>query len=95
MTIEIKEVLSFADLKQFVKFPYKLYKGSKYWVPPLFFDEMNTLRRDKNPAFEFCETKYWLAFKDGKIAGRIAGILNQKYIEDWNDKYMRFGLRPG
>ena len=91
MGIEIKEVLDKAALKQFIKFPYKLYKGNKYWVPPLFFDEMNTLSKDKNPAFEFCEAKYWLAFKDGKIAGRIAAILNQKYIEKWNDKYLRFG----
>jgi hypothetical protein len=91
MSFEIKEVLDNTSLKQFIKFPYDLYKGNKYWVPPLFYDEMNTLRKDKNPAFEFCKAKYWLAFKDGKIAGRIAAILNQKYINKWNDKYLRFG----
>ena len=91
MSIEIKEVSGRGDLKKFINFPYNLYEGNKYWVPPLFFDEINTLRRDKNPAFEFCEAKYWLAFRDGKIAGRIAGIINQKYIEKWNNKYLRFG----
>ncbi len=91
MNIEIKEVSGRGDLKKFVKFPYKLYAGNKYWVPPLFFDEMNTLRRDKNPAFEFCESKYWLAYRNGKIVGRIAGIINQKYIDKWHNKYLRFG----
>ena len=89
--IEIKEVSGRGDLKKFVKFPYKLYAGNKYWVPPLFFDEMNTLRRDKNPAFEFCESKYWLAYRNGKNVGRIAGIINKKYIEKWHNKYLRFG----
>jgi len=87
----MKEVASRRDMKKFISFPYKLYSGSKYWVPPLRFDEMNTLRRDKNPAFDFCDVKYWLAYKDGKIAGRIAGIINRRYIEKWKNKYARFG----
>ena len=91
MGITIKEVGSRRDMKKFISFPYKLYSGSKYWVPPLRFDEMNTLRRDKNPAFDFCDVKYWLAYKDGKIAGRIAGIINRRYIEKWKNKYARFG----
>lgn len=91
MEIAIKEVASSRDMKKFISFPYKLYAGSKYWVPPLRFDEMNTLRKDKNPAFDFCEAKYWLAHKDGKIAGRIAGIINTRYIEKWKNKYARFG----
>jgi len=91
MGIEIKEVLGRGDLKKFVKFPCKLYEGNKYWVPPLLFDEMNTLRSDKNPAFEFCEAKYWLAYRNGEIAGRIAAIINQKYVEKWGNKYLRFG----
>ncbi|HCK99268.1 MAG TPA: hypothetical protein DHW42_04080 [Candidatus Marinimicrobia bacterium] len=91
MDIAIKKVENRRDLKKFISFPYKLYAGNKYWVPPLRFDEMNTLRRDKNPAFEFCEVKYWLAYKDGKIAGRIAGIINWRYIEKWQNRYARFG----
>jgi len=91
MDVIIKEVTGRRDLKKFVSFPYKLYAGSKYWVPPLRFDEMNNLRKDKNPAFDFCEAKYWLAYKDGKIVGRIAGIINRRYIERWKNKYARFG----
>lgn len=55
--VEIKEVKSRRDLKKFIYFPYELYAGNKYWVPPLVLDEMNTLREDKNPAFEYCEAK--------------------------------------
>jgi hypothetical protein len=89
--IQIKEVKTKKDLKKFIKFPYGIYSKSPYWVPPLLFDEMNTLRPDKNPAFEYCEAKYWLAYKDGKIAGRIAGIISHKYIEKWGSKNARFG----
>lgn len=89
--VEIKEVKSRRDLKKFIYFPYKLYAGNKYWVPPLVLDEMNTLRQDKNPAFEYCEAKYWLALKDGEVVGRIAGIINHKYIEKWGQRNARFG----
>ncbi|MCD6115931.1 hypothetical protein J7K93_02860 [bacterium] len=91
MELQIKEVQNKKDLKKFISFPYDLYKGNKYWVPPLRFDEMNTLDWNKNPAFDFCEAKYWLAYRDGKIVGRIAGIINNKYIEKWGNKYARFG----
>jgi len=89
--IVIKKVENRRDLKKFISFPYKLYAGNKYRVPPLRFDEMNTLRRDKNPAFEFCEVKYWLAYRDKKIVGRIAGIINWRYVEKWQNRYARFG----
>ena len=58
MSIIIKEVETNADLKKFIQFPFKIYKDTPYWVPPLIFDEMKTLRRDKNPAFDFCESAY-------------------------------------
>jgi hypothetical protein len=91
MDIEIKTVSSKKDLKKFLLFPYKLYAKSKYWVPPLRFDEMNVLRQDKNPAFDHCEAKYWLAIKNNKVVGRIAGIIVKPYIEKWKNKYARFG----
>ena len=90
MAIQIKEVQTKKDLKNFVLFPYKLYKKNKYWIPHLIKDELETLMSDKNPAFEYCEAKYWLALKDNKIVGRIAGIINHKYIEKWNKKYAGF-----
>ena len=91
MSIVIKEVTTRRDLKNFIGFPYRLYKGNPFFVPPLRFDEEATLRQDKNPAFEYCESKYWLAYKDERIVGRIAGILNRAYIDKWKNKYLRFG----
>ena len=91
MDVQIKEVTTLKELKSFIHFPFDLYRGNPYWVPTLTFDELNTLRKDKNPAFEHCEARYWLAYRQGKIVGRIAAILNRKHIEKWNQPYMRFG----
>ena len=91
MSVIIKEVSSKNDLKKFVQFQYDLYKDNKYWIPPLKRDEITDLSKDKNPAFDFCESKMWLAYKDGKIVGRIAGIINRHYIEKWKDNSARFG----
>lgn len=91
MSIVIKEVFDKKQLNAFIEFPLRLYKGNPYFVPPLHFDDAGTLRKDKNPAFDYCEARYWLAYRDNKIVGRIAGILNKAYIEKWKNKYMRFG----
>lgn len=91
MSIKLKEITSKRDLKKFVNFQFQLYENNKYWVPPLKKEELFLLNRDKNPAFDFCETKYWLAYKDEKIVGRIAGIINYKFNEKFNKKIMRFG----
>ncbi|WP_298390498.1 hypothetical protein [Hydrotalea sp.] len=91
MSIVIKEVTDKKQLKAFIGFPYRLYKNHRFYVPPLRFDEKATLQKEVNPAFDYCEARYWLAYKDDKIAGRIAGIINKAYIEKWNNQYMRFG----
>lgn len=91
MDVEIRPVTGTKALKQFVSFPYSLYAGNLFWVPPLRTEELQTFRWDKNPAFEFCEARYWLAFGDGKVVGRIAGILNNAYNETWGNKTLRFG----
>jgi len=90
MPVELREVRTNKDLKKFVKFPHKLYKNHKYWVPPIIKSDIDSLRRDKNPAFDHCEAKYVLAYKDGKLAGRIAGIINYRFIEKWKKKNARF-----
>lgn len=90
-TIVVKEVASKSDLRKFIAFPDKLYKGNKYRVPQLHMYERAALISEKNPASEFCEAKYWLAYKENKIVGRIAGIINHKSNEIWNEKHMRFG----
>ena len=91
MSITSKEVITKKELKDFIGFPYQLYKNNPYYVPPLRFDEEATLRKDKNPAFDYCEAKYWLAFKEGRIVGRVAAIINWAFIEKWKSKYVRFG----
>jgi len=91
MQIKIKEVSSRRDLINFIKFPIRLYDGSPYYVPALIFDEINTLDPKRNAAFQNCRAKYWLAYGDGKIVGRVAAILNTKHIEKWKQAYVRFG----
>ncbi|MCE5255849.1 MAG: N-acetyltransferase [Spirochaetaceae bacterium] len=91
MAIEIRQVRTRAQLKAFIKFPLSIYGKDPNYVPAFVFDDLNTLRKDKNAAFEFCEAEYWTAWKDGKMAGRIAGIINHRYIEKWGHKYARFG----
>lgn len=89
--MQIIEINSKKDLKKFAKFPIKFYKGNKYYVPPILMDEIGTFLPEKNPAFDYCRAKFWLVIDDGKIVGRIAGIINDRYIEKWKNKYARFG----
>jgi ribosomal protein S18 acetylase RimI-like enzyme len=91
MTITITEIHTLDLLKQFVNFPYQLYENCPYWVPSIRSNVLNTLHWKKNPAFAYCKAKYWLAYKDGKIAGRIAGILNPRFEERFQRRYARFG----
>ena len=91
MSVEIRKVESKKDLKTFVDFHYDLYEGNAYDVPTLFSDDMATLSRDKNAAFEFCEAEYYLAYKDGKLVGRVAAIINNKANKRWGRKTCRFG----
>ncbi len=90
MSVVVKEVLMKKELKKWVEFPNKLYKGNKYYVPFLFNDEVETFSKKINPAYDFCETKLFLAYEDGKIVGRIAGLINHAYNEKWNKKAIRF-----
>lgn len=89
--VTIKEAKTKKEMKAFIMFPFELYKNDKNWVPPLIFDEWNTLSREKNPSFEFCEAAYLLAYKEGKVVGRIAAIINHKANETWSDFRTRFG----
>lgn len=90
-SVQIKKVETKKDLKAFIEFHYDLYEGNKYDVPNLFSDDLNTLSKDKNAAFDFCEADYFLAYLDGKIVGRVAAIINHKANERWKRKDVRFG----
>ena len=91
MTVKIKKVETKKDLRAFIEFHYDLYKDSPYDVPSLYRDEVNTLSKDKNAAFDFCEAEYYLAYKDDKLVGRVAAIVNHRANERWNTKNVRFG----
>ena len=92
MGVVIKEVTSKKELKKFVKFNIDLYKDNPYHIPGLIEEEMVTLDKKKNPAFEVCDAVYFLAYKDGKIAGRIAGMINRRSNEVWDQQRARFGF---
>lgn len=89
--ITIKAVETSQDLKDFISFPFNLYRNNPYYVPPLKTDQVTTLTKDQNPAFAHCDSKYWLAYKKNQVVGRIAGIINQAFIDKWDKKYARFG----
>lgn len=91
MAVEIRKVETKKDLKTFIDFHYDLYAGSPYDVPNLYIDERNTLDKKRNAAFDFCRAEYFLAYKDGKVAGRVAAIINNRVNKHWNRKDVRFG----
>ena len=89
--IEIRKVTNKKELDAFIQFHYDLYRGNEYDAPNLYADEKHTLSKDKNAAFEFCEAEYFLAYKDGKVVGRIAGIINHRANDRWERNSVRFG----
>ncbi|MBQ7090561.1 MAG: hypothetical protein IJN82_05525 [Clostridia bacterium] len=90
MNVVIKEVATKKDLKQWIEFPNRLYRDNPYYVPFLASDEAETFSPEKNPAYAFCETKLFLAYRDGRIVGRIAGLINRAYNKKWNKNAIRF-----
>lgn len=80
------------ELRDFTRFHINLYKDNPYFVPPLVIDDIDTLSPSKNPAFEFCEADYFMAYRDGKPVGRIAAIINRQVNESSGQKAARFGF---
>lgn len=91
MAIIIKKVSSKKELKTFIRFNYELYKGNPYSVPDLYDDMLNTFNPKKNAAFEFCEADYFLAYKNDRVVGRVAAIINHRANDTWQKKEVRFG----
>ncbi len=93
MSIEIREIAPVkAELEKYVKFGIDHYKGNSYFVPPLILDEVETLTPAKNPAFDYCKAKSWMAYRDGKPVGRITGIINTVVNERTGSKDVRFSF---
>ena len=91
MTLQIKKVSTRKELKVFVRFANKMYKGNKYYVPAMPMDELNTLDPAKNAAYEFSEAELYLAYKGKEVVGRVAAIINHKANDAWKVKQVRFG----
>ena len=89
--VTLKEAVSKAELKAFVKFPFSLYKASEYWVPPIIADELETFDKTKNPAFQNAEARFFLAYKNEKMVGRVVAIINHLEVDQQQIKKMRFG----
>ena len=89
--ITIKEAKTKSELTKYIKFPFSLYKNNKYWVPPIIADELETFDKVKNPAFENAEAYFYLAYRDNKIVGRIAAIINWSEVNDQQKSKVRFG----
>lgn len=91
--VEIKQITpTRKELRDFTRFHIDLYKDNPYFVPPLVIDDIDTLSPAKNPAFEFCEADYFMAYRDGKPVGRIAAIINHQVNEGAGEKAARFGF---
>ena len=88
--IVIKEVKTKKDMKAFIKFADDLYKDNEYYVPQLHSDIRDTFDREKNGAYEYCDSLMIIAYKDDKIAGRLVGIINYKYNEKVGENHLRF-----
>ncbi len=89
--ITVKKIHSKKDLKTFVKFPFELYKNSPYWVPPIISQEVKTFDKNENPIFKDAEAHFFLAYKDQKVGGRIAAIINWLEVNKQKLRKMRFG----
>ena len=91
MAILIKAVTSRKDLKIFARFANNLYKGNRFYVPSMPWDDLNTFDKKKNGAFEFCEAGFYLAYRGSEVVGRVAAIVNSKANEAWKVRQVRFG----
>lgn len=89
--ITIKPAITKSELRQFVKFPFSLYKDNPYWVPPIIKGELTGFDKTKNPAFKNAEAHFFLALKNNTIVGRIAAIINWAEVKNQGLKKMRFG----
>ena len=89
--IEVIKVESKKNVKDFVMFPFELYKDCEYWVPPIINEEIDAMDNNINPVFKNAEAEFYLAYKDNKIVGRIAAIVNWVEIEEQKKNKLRFG----
>jgi hypothetical protein len=90
--IIVKPVTTKTELNQFIKFPWKIYKGDGHWVPPLLMEQKTLLSKQKNPFFKDADAEYYLAYRNGEIVGRIAAIRNEIHLKYHKDDAGQFGF---
>jgi hypothetical protein len=90
--VTVKSVTNKSELNQFIKFPWQIYKDDKYWVPPLLMEQKTLLNKQKNPFFKDAQAEYFLAYRNGKVVGRIAAIKNDIHLKYHNDSSGQFGF---
>ena len=88
--VEVREVRTKGELRKFVNYVNVLYKDVPQFIPAMYGDDLDDWNPKKNPAFDYCEAKCFLAYRDGKIVGRIGAILSRAANEKWHTKRMRF-----
>lgn len=91
MDLIFKEIITHRDWREFIEFPKKLFKNNPHYIPSLDSDEHDSLYREKNPAYQYCDAKFWLAMRNGEAVGRVGAIINNRANEKWNEKFVRFG----
>lgn len=89
MPFTIQEVSNKKDIHSFVNLPFFIYKGNKFWAPPIKKDEAKSLSPETNPAWDFCRAKFWIVLRNGECVGRIGAIINNKYYEKTGETYGR------
>ncbi|MGB5289380.1 MAG: hypothetical protein WBN42_12910 [Ignavibacteriaceae bacterium] len=90
--VNVKSVTNKSELNQFVKFPWKIYKGDQHWIPPLLMEQKTLLNKQKNPFFRDAQAEYFIAYRNGEAVGRIAAIKNDIHLKYHNDSSGQFGF---
>lgn len=90
--ITVKEIYTKKEIKEFVKFPFQIFKNNPYWIPPIINEEVASFDKEKNPVFENADAFFYLAYNEkGKIVGRVIAIINKHDVEVEGIKKVRFG----
>jgi GNAT superfamily N-acetyltransferase len=90
--VEIRRVEGKGDRKQFLDLPYRLYSTEKRWVPPLRLERKEHIDPDKNPFFEHAEVQFFLAWRDGRVVGRISAHVDRNLNEFQDNRWGLFGF---
>jgi GNAT superfamily N-acetyltransferase len=92
MALEVRPVAGKRELNAFIKLPWRLYRNERNWVPPLLFERRRFFDRDRNPFFAHAEAEYFLAWRDGRLVGRITAHIDRNFNEFQHNDWGMFGF---